>query len=347
MRLPERHDVEKIRETNPLIAPSDPYRGRRVLITGGLGFLGSNLAIRLADCGAEVTLLDSLIHQGGGCLDNIATIRDRVTVNISDLRDANSLETLVRDKDYIFNLAGHVSHADSMRDPQLDLECNCVATLNLVEACRKFAPDTRLLYTSTRQVYGRPQRLPVDEEHPVVPIDVNGIHKLAAEYYHLLYDRVYGLRSTVLRLTNTYGPRQKICDDRHGVAAVFLRQALRGHPIELFGGGRQRRDFNYVDDVVEAMLRAAACPACLGKVFNLGAAQAHSLFEFAAILREHCTFELRCVPFPNDDKLIDIGDYYGDYSAFYRATGWEAKIGLNEGLLRTIAFYRELQNGYW
>jgi nucleoside-diphosphate-sugar epimerase len=327
-------------------ALGDCYRGRKVLITGGLGFLGSNLAIRLVSHGANVTLMDSLIYQGGGSLQNIAAIRDEVAVKTSDMRDGASLDMLVQGREYIFNLAAHVSHADSMREPQLDLSCNCVATLNLVEACRKFAPDAKLVYTSTRQVYGRPKCLPVTEEHPAVPIDINGIHKLAAEYYHLLYDGAYGLRSSVLRLTNTYGPRQRINDDRQGVAAVFLRQALLGNTIDLFGGGHQRRDFNYVDDVVDALLLAASNSRCYGKVFNLGAPTAHSLLEFTAVLRELCQFAVRCVPFPDDHKIIDIGDYYGDFSAFREATGWAPKTSLEEGLRQTIAFYREQGNSY-
>jgi nucleoside-diphosphate-sugar epimerase len=322
------------------------YRGRKVLITGGLGFLGSNLAIRLVSYGADVTLMDSLIPQGGGSHQNIAAIRDEVAVKTSDMRDAPSLEMLVQGKEFIFNLAAHVSHADSMREPQLDLACNCVATLNLVEACRKFAPDAKLAFTSTRQVYGRPQSLPVSEDHPAVPIDINGIHKLAAEYYHLLYDGAYGVRSTVLRLTNTYGPRQRINDDRQGVAAVFLRQALLGKTIDLFGGGHQRRDFNYVEDVVDALLLAASNSRCYGKVLNLGAPNAHSLLEFTTILREQCQFAVRCVPFPDDHKIIDIGDYYGDFSAFRDAAGWKPKTSLAEGLRMTVAFYREQGNAY-
>jgi UDP-glucose 4-epimerase len=324
----------------------DFYTGRKILITGGLGFVGSNLAIRLVQCGAEVTVLDSLEPHGGG-LRNIASVRDHVDVTICDMRDADALEIAVRDQDFIFNLAGHVSHADSMLDPRLDLDCNCVSALNLVEACRKHAPGAQLLYASTRQVYGRPRRLPVAEDHPAVPVDINGIHKLAAEHYHLLYDSVYGVRSTVLRLTNTYGPRQKISDNRHGVAAVFLHNALCGTAIELYAGGRQRRDFNYVDDVVDAMLRAMARPCCRGRVFNLGAAEAHSLCEFVNLLREYCSFEVRHVPFPEDAKLIDIGDYYGDYSAFRAATGWEPKTRLEDGLRRTVAFYRAHRGNYW
>ncbi len=348
MPSPENHDAPSARRRNAVKRSfANHYRCRDVLVTGGLGFLGSNLAIRLVEYGAKVSIVDSLLPQGGGNWQNIATIRDKADVHVVNMRDAQPLEDLVRGKDYVFNLAGHVSHADSMREPQLDLECNCTATLNLVETCRKHAPQARMLYASTRQVYGRPQRLPVNECHPAVPIDINGVHKLAAEYYHLLYDRCYALRSTVLRLTNTYGPRQRIGDDRHGVAAVFLRQALRGKPVKLYGGGAQRRDFNYVDDVVDAMLRAACHPQCWGRVFNLGAERPYSLREFTAVLQASCDFEVRCVPFPRDEKIIDIGDYYGDYSALRDAAGWEPRIGLEEGLRRTIAFYREHQVDYW
>jgi len=323
------------------------FGGRNVLVTGGLGFLGSNLAIALVRCGAQVTLLDSLAPEFGGSFRNLAPIRRQVAVNISDMRDATSLDILVQDRDYIFHLAGQVSHGDSMRDPQRDLEVNCVSTMNLVEACRKHNPGVRMLYTSTRQVYGRPQSLPVDERHPTLPIDVNGINKLAAEYYHLLYDNVYGIRSTVLRLTNTFGPRQKIRSDRHGVAAVFIHRALSGGTIELYGGGSQRRDFNYVDDVVRAMLLAIGSDQCHGKVFNLGAARAYSLSEFVQVLQAICGFQVRCVPFPDDGSAIDIGDYYGDFSRFRTATGWEPAVDLEEGLRRTVAFYRQHREDYW
>jgi nucleoside-diphosphate-sugar epimerase len=316
------------------------FGDREVLITGGLGFIGSNLAIRLVDCGARVTIFDSLIPLFGGNLANVQTIRDRITVNLRDLRDIPALESAVRDKHYIFHLAGQVSHGDSMRDPQLDLEVNCVSTMNLVEACRRHNPSVRMLYTSTRQVYGRPHRLPVTEEHPTLPIDVNGINKLAAEYYHLLYDSVYGVRSTVLRVTNTYGPRQKLNTDRQGVAAVFIQRALQGATIHLFGGGAQRRDFNYVDDVVDAMLLAISTEECHGRVFNLGSRRAHSLLHFAQVLQKLCGCHIVAAPFPHEGKLIDIGDYFGDYSALNAATGWEPKIDLEQGLTRTVAFYR-------
>lgn len=320
---------------------NDTFRARRVLITGGLGFIGSNLAIRLVESGAQVTLLDSLIPQFGGNFANVAPIRDDVTINISDMRDADSLEILVRDQDFIFNLAGQVSHGDSMRDPKLDLGVNCISTMNLVEACRKFNPSVRMLYASTRQVYGKPRTLPVSEDHVPAPIDVNGINKLAAEYYHLLYDGAYGVRSTVLRMTNTYGPRQKISSSRLGVAGFFIYRALRGESIQLFGGGRQVRDFNYIDDVVEAMLLAISRDACMGRFFNLGFSPAHSLCEFVELLSEHCQFNVEVVPFPAGAGSIDIGDYYGDSSRFEKAVGWKPRVDLREGLARTIAFYRE------
>lgn len=326
---------------------ADAFHGRNVLVTGGLGFLGSNLAIRLVQYGAHVTLLDSLIPQFGGSFFNVAPVRGQVAINISDMRDANSLDVLVQGKDYIFNLAGQVSHGDSMRDPQLDLGVNCVSTMNLVEACRKHNPSARMLYTSTRQVYGRPHTLPVTEDHPTVPIDVNGINKLAAEYYHLLYHSTYGIRSTVLRLTNTFGPRQQIRSNRQGFVGIFVRQALSGERVSLYGDGQQRRDFNYVDDVVRAMLAAIVHDECLGRVFNLGSPTAHSLLEFIEMLSRFCRFEFACVPFPDDKRIIDIGDYYGDYSRFRAATGWQPEVDLAEGLERTVAFYREHRDVYW
>jgi len=326
---------------------SDRFHNRNVLITGGLGFLGSNLAVKLVSYGANVTLLDSLIPAFGGNFFNIAPVRNQVAVNISDMRDPHSLDVLVQGKDYIFNLAGQVSHGDSMRDPQLDLGVNCVSTMNLVEACRKHNPDVRMLYTSTRQVYGKPRRLPVTEEHETVPIDVNGINKLAAEYYHLLYHETYGIRSTVLRLTNTFGPRQQIRSNRQGFAGIFIRMALRGETIRLYGGGKQLRDFNYVDDVVSAMLLAIVNDECMGRFFNLGSKRAHSLLDFVAILQKHCDFEAEAAPFPEDKKIIDIGDYYGDFSRFQGVTGWEPEVDLEEGLERSVAFYRENKEVYW
>jgi UDP-glucose 4-epimerase len=325
----------------------NPFAERTVLVTGGLGFLGSNLAIRLARRGAQVTIADTLGEQFGGNLANIEPVRDAVTVRTSDLRDPQVVDDLVRDQDYIFHLAGQVSHGDSMRDPKLDWGVNCLATMNLVESCRRHNSNVRTLYTSTRQVYGRPLRLPVDEDHPTAPVDVNGINKLAAEHYHLLYHHTYGLRATVLRLTNTYGPRQHLRTNRQGFTTVFMRQALRGETINLFDGGHQRRDFNYVEDVVDAMMVAIISDCCLGRVFNLGGHETYSLRDFVNALARHCDFDVRSVPFPAERKLIDIGDYRGDFSRFRAATGWQPRVSLGEGLARTVAFYREHRETYW
>lgn len=322
------------------------YQGKKVLVTGGLGFIGSNLAIALVEAGADVTIIDALIPQHGGNLYNVHSVRDRVRVEVADMRDAEAITPLVVGKDFIFHLAGQVSHGDSMRDPELDLSVNCVATIRLVEACRHHNPRAVLVNTSTRQVYGRPQRLPVDEDHPVDPVDVNGINKLAAEYYHVLYHRVYDLRSVVLRLTNTYGPRQQITNDRQGMAGVFLCRALRGQDIKLFGTGLQLRDFNYVDDVVDALLRAALTDACYGKLYNLGADRAHSLVDFCMVLKELCGTTFETVPFPDDRRLIDIGDYYGSYARFHEATGWAPRVDLAEGLERSVAFFRAHKESY-
>ena len=323
------------------------YEGKRVLVTGGLGFIGSNLAIRLVRYGAKVTILDALIPEHGGNLYNIAPVESKVKINISDMRDACSLQVLVQGQDYIFHLAGQVSHGDSMRDPEVDLGVNCVSTINLLEACRRFNPRARLVFTSTRQVYGVPKRLPVTEDHPAVPIDVNGINKLAAEYYHKLYDSTYDLRSVVLRLTNTYGPRQQIRNNRQGFVGIFVRQVLRGETIKVFGTGKQVRDFNYVDDVVDALLAAGGTDKCYGSVYNLGATKNYTILDLVGILNDICGVKYEIVPFPEDRKIIDIGDYYGDYSCFAGVTGWQPKVDLNEGMERTIEFYRRHKEIYW
>lgn len=326
---------------------SDHYADKHVLITGGLGFIGSNLALRLVECSAKVTILDSLIPEFGENRFNIAAVASEVRINMSDMRDIYSLQALVQDQDYVFHLAGQVSHGDSVRDPEQDLAVNCVSTINLVEACRQFNPDARLVYTSTRQVYGVPRSLPVTEDHPALPVDVNGINKLAAEYYHLLYQRTYGLRSVVLRLTNTYGPRQQIRNNRQGFIGIFVRQALRGETIKVFGTGQQLRDFNYVDDVVDALLVAAATDECYGRVFNLGAPRHYSLLEFVGILEQICGTRYEVVPFPDNKGIIDIGDYYADYSRFARLASWHPVVDLKEGIERTVAFYRKHKEVYW
>ncbi|MEX0716159.1 MAG: NAD-dependent epimerase/dehydratase family protein [Planctomycetaceae bacterium] len=326
---------------------ADFYAGKRVLVTGGLGFIGSNLAIELVRRGAETTLVDSMIPRYGANLFNVEPVRNQVRINFSDVRDAHSLEYLVRDQDVVFSLAGQVSHLDSMRDPFTDLEINCTSQLSLLECCRTHNPAARIVFASTRQIYGRPQYLPIDEKHPLVPVDVNGINKLAAEMYYTLYRQVHGLRTVSLRLTNTYGPRMDLRSPQKGFVGVFVRKSLAGEPIELFGTGEQRRDFNYIDDVVAALLMSGEYDSLAGGSYNLGHRHPYSLREFAEILGRFAEFEHRLVPFPDDRKRIDIGDYYGDFSRFRAATGWEPRIDLPDGLERTMEFFRAHPDEYW
>ncbi len=319
------------------------------MITGGLGFIGSNLAHRLAELGAEVTLVDSLIPEYGGNLHNVQALdSDRIRINIADVRDEYSMNYLVQGQHYVFNLAGQTSHLDSMHDPYTDLEINCSAQLTLLEACRKHNPAVRIVYASTRQIYGKPDYLPVDERHLLHPTDVNGINKMAGEWYHIVYNNVYGVKACALRLTNTYGPRMRVKDARQTFLGIWIKQLIEGEPIKVFGDGLQIRDLNYVDDVVEALLLSAASDGVNGQIFNLGADETINLRDLAALLIElngSGIYEL--IPFPPDRKTIDIGDYYGDYRLIQGRLGWRPKVSLREGLARTLAFYHEHKEFYW
>jgi len=324
------------------------FSGAKVLVTGGLGFIGSNLAHRLVDFGAEVTLMDSLIPEYGGLQYNVHDIRTRVTVTIADVRDPEAVARLVKGQNYLFNLAGQTSHVDSMLDPKTDLEINAAAQLSILEACRKHNPGVKLVFASTRQLYGRPQYLPVDEKHPIRPVDVNGINKLAGEWYHLLYNNVYGIRACALRLTNTYGPRMRVRDARQTFLGIWIRNVIQGAPVLVFGDGTQLRDFNYVDDAVEALLLAAADPRSEGQVFNLGSAEVISLKALAEkLIALHGTGRHRIVPFPPERKAIDIGDYYSDFAKIRSELGWTPKVMLDEGLKRTLAYFSEHGRHYW
>lgn len=325
------------------------YSGRRVLVTGGMGFIGSHVAQRLVELGADVTIVDSLIPAYGGNEFNIRGFQDKVRASITDIRDRHGMAHLLKGQECVFNLAGQVSHIDSMTDPETDLEINCRAQLGLMEALREAAPDTRVVYASTRQIYGRPQYLPVDERHPLCPTDVNGINKQAGEQYHLLYADVYGLPTVALRLTNTYGPRQLMHHGRQGFIPVFIRAAMEGRPITLYGGGGQIRDANYVDDVVDAFMRAGArADELSGRVFNTGARPSFSLRQFTETLLEIVgSGTLEDADWPEDKARIDIGDFEADHSRITAELGWQPTVGLEEGLRRTVEFYREHGEHYW
>lgn len=315
---------------------------KNILITGGLGFIGSNLAIRLVELGANVTLVDSLIPQYGGNLWNIEPIKDQVRVNISDVRDEYAMKYLVQGQDFLFNLAGQTSHVDSMNNPFPDLEINARAQLSILEACRHHNSSIKLIFASTRQMYGAPQYLPVDEKHPLAPVDVNGINKMAGEWYHLLYNNVYGIRASVLRLTNTYGPRMRVKDARQTFLGIWIKNVIEGRPVLVFGDGTQVRDYNYVDDVVDALLACALSEEANGEIFNLGADDPVNLKNTAELLLKiHTSGEYLIVPFPEDRKAIDIGDYYADYSKIRLKLGWEPRVNLESGLLRTLDYYKQ------
>ena len=323
------------------------YKDKKVLITGGLGFIGSSLARNLIHQGAIVTLVDSLIPQYGGNIFNVIDIQDKLKLNISDVRDSFSMEYLVQDKDFLFNLAGQTSHLDSMTDPHSDLDINAKAQLSILESCRKSNPGIKIVFASTRQIYGRPIYLPVDERHPINPVDVNGINKLAGENYHTLYNNIHGIRSCVLRLTNTYGPGMRIKDARQTFLGIWIRQLLEGNPIKVYGDGLQLRDFNYVDDCVEALLLAGQSDQANGKIYNLGSKEVVSLKTLAELMLEIAkvgSYEL--VTFPPDRKSIDIGDYYSDFSIINKELGWAPKINLKEGLIRSLNYYQQNINYY-
>jgi UDP-glucose 4-epimerase len=316
-------------------------QNKKILITGGLGFIGSNLARSLVSMGNQVTVIDSLIPEYGGNLRNLHDLRDKVVVNLSDVRDPFSINELIKGQDYLFNLAGQTSHLDSMNDPFTDLDINAKAQLSILEACRKNNRDIRIVFASTRQIYGKPQYLPVDEKHPLCPVDINGINKIAGEQYHLLYNQVHEIRSSVLRLTNTYGPRMRIKDARQTFLGIWIRNLLEGKLIQVYGDGQQRRDYNYVDDLVDALIIAATENKAIGGVYNLGALNPMSLSETASIMCHGIKgASWNLVPFPKERKAIDVGDFICDYSSFCSAFGWEPKIKFEEGIKRSLEYFR-------
>ena len=323
------------------------YHERRVLITGGAGFIGSNLAHQLVALGADVSIIDSLIPDYGGNLFNLHDIKNQIKINISDVRDENAMHYLVQDRDVIFNLAGQVSHLDSMRDPYTDLEINCRSQLSLLEACRKHNNGVKVVFAGTRQVYGHVDQMPVTEDHLVRPVDVNGINKVAGEYYHLLYNDVFDIRACSLRLSNIYGPRQLIKHNRQGFIGWFIRLAVENQEIEIFGDGSQIRDLVYVDDAAEAFLLAGASDQCNGNVYNVGGSEPTQLNELVALLIKVAgQGRVTHVPWPTEKKSIDIGSFSTDSTKFQSTVGWTPRVSLEQGLQDTVAYYRRHLDRY-
>ena len=326
---------------------TDVFLNKNVIISGGLGFIGSNLAIKMVDCGAKVTIVDSLIPEYGGNLWNIEPIKDKVRINISDVRDEHSIQRLIQGQDFFFNLAGQTSHLDSMQNPFTDLEINSKAQLSILEACKKYNPGIRIVFASTRQIYGKPQYLPVDEKHPLYPVDVNGINKLSGEWYHIVYNHVYDIKTSVLRLTNTYGPRMRIKDARQTFLGLWIRNLIENKPISIFGDGTQLRDYNYIDDVVDAFLTVATCDQWNGSIFNLGNNEVFSLKTTAEIMiEENHAGTYMFKTFPPDLKKIDIGDFYSDFSKIKNMLGWQPQIAIRAGIKETLDYFKNNYHYY-
>jgi len=324
------------------------YNEKNVLITGGLGFIGSNLALKLVELKANVVIVDSLIPDYGGNMFNINEIKAKVRVNIADVRDENGMDYLVRDQDCLFNLAGQVSHLDSMINPYTDLEINYRSQLSILEACRKNNDKVKILFAGTRGQYGKPSHLPVDEKHLMQPTDINGIDKMAGEWAHILYNNVYGIRACSFRMSNTYGPRHLMKNARQGVLSWFIRLALDGEKIKVFGDGKQLRDFSYVDDVVDSMLLAMASEKTNGEVYNLGSGEGTSLVDAAKLcVKVSGKGSVETVPFPKEKKNIEIGDYIADIGKIKKDIGWQPKVGLEEGIGKTMQFFEKHKKHYW
>jgi UDP-glucose 4-epimerase len=324
----------------------DEYRGKEVLITGGLGFIGSNLAIRLVESGALVTLLDSLHPKCGANRFNIHPIRNEVATVEGDCCNFELIRSLVRGKSHIFSLAGHVSHLESMRDPFSDLSMNATGPLTVLEACTQENREARIIYAGTRQCYGRSAILPLVETQPLNPVDINGVNKMAGERYHMVYNLAHGLATVSLRLVNTYGPRQLIKHAHQGFAGWFIRQAIDGLEIQIYGDGAQLRDLTYVDDVADALMLAGTASVS-GECFNLGGTVPVTLEHFArTLIAITGCGSYRMVPFPSENRKIDVGSAYSSFDKFHAATGWRPRVSLEEGLARTVEYYRRYREQY-
>lgn len=322
------------------------FKNKSILITGGLGFIGSNLAIKLVKDGAKVEIYDALVKNFGGNLFNIRPVKKDVKITIADLREETSVYKSVKNKDLIFNLAGNLSHVDSMANPLMDLDINCRAQLCLLEACRKINPTVKIIFAGTRNQYGKALYLPVDEKHIQEPTDINGINSIAAEKYHFLYFKVYGVRGASLRMSNTFGPRHQMKHPRQGVLNWFIRQILDGEKIMLYGDGSQIRDINYVSEVIDALIMLAKSRGQWGEAFNLGG-HPMSLLEFVKQATAVTGGGYKFLRFPPERKAIEIGNYVADIKKIKERTGWEPSVSVEDSLIETFDYYKKNRKHYW
>lgn len=320
-----------------------PMRGESALITGGLGFIGSNIAHRLVSLGAHVTVYDACLDPYGWNFANIREIKDSVKFIKGDTRDIELLKEHVRDKDFVFDCAAQVSHNLSIKKPFLDVDINCRGALNVLEAVRHCGGKAKVVYAGTRGELGRLERTPADETHPTNPVDINGINKLAAEKYNLLYNKIYGIRTTSIRINNTYGPRSQMRNDDYGIVNWFIRRALLGEEIVMHGEGNQTRDFNYVDDVVDAMVLAAQSDKADGEVFLLGSGKETKFADVLKLIIEitGSGSRIRRIPRPKEREAIEIGNFLVSFDKIRSTLGWNPKVSLEDGISKTVEFYRQ------
>ncbi|MBI3380336.1 NAD-dependent epimerase/dehydratase family protein [Candidatus Gottesmanbacteria bacterium] len=323
------------------------YKNKNILVTGGLGFIGSNLAIKLVDLGAHVEIVDALIPQYGGNLFNIEAVKDKLKVVKGDIRDKKIVDALVKSKEIIFNLAGTLSHIDSMADPMTDLEINCRAQLSLLESVRKYNPAVKIVFAGTRNQYGKAKYLPVDENHPQEPTDINGINNIAAEKYHLMYTHVYGIKTVSLRMTNTFGPRHQMKHPRQGVLNWFIRKIFDNEEVVLFGDGKQIRDVNYIDDVISALLIVGQSKYGWGEAYNLGGTPVSLLDFVKTTIKIVGRGSYKLEPFPSDRKQIEVGDYIASWDKMKKTYGWKPITSVENGIKITLDYYQKCRKHYW
>ncbi|HMQ79583.1 MAG TPA: GDP-mannose 4,6-dehydratase [Ignavibacteria bacterium] len=324
------------------------FRSKKVLVTGGLGFVGSNLSIKLAELGADVLIVDNMLPRQGGNLFNIEPVKDKVKVNISDIRNSTSMNHLVKGMDYIYHIAGQVNHVDSVKDPLNDLSINVEGTLVLMEALRMNNPDAKVIFTGTRGEYGSSLTLPVAENHAINPIGIYAITNFAAERIVLTYHNLHNIKSLCLRITNTFGPRHQMAHDEYGVFNWFIRKAIDNEVIPIFGDGRILRDYLYIDDLTASLIKIADCGTAYGEVYNVGSGVPLSFIELAKMIIDIAgTGSVDHTEFTTERKALEPGDYYADITRIKKTIDWAPEVTLDDGIRKTIEFYKKYKKHYW